>query len=186
MRKTRFHSLLVTVPSFPALFLWSLRVSIIDFLLNCYRMDPLLYIDAEFGNKLFVWKFTANPRSRNRPVSRPLPGSLYFLSRKVNNDIIIITCMSVYRRSLDWWLDLLTTYTLTTHYYTLQITDTHRLVYSACYVSTRRFLATDFNTGTATVSLNYTFKMSYKFFSSQPDFQISTFANNSFPKLSRL
>jgi hypothetical protein len=41
--------------------------------------------------------------------------------------------MSDYRRGLDWWLDLLTTYTLTTREYTLKITDTHRLVSSAYY-----------------------------------------------------
>jgi hypothetical protein len=28
----------------------------------------------------------------------------------------IITCMGDYRRGLDWWLDLLTTYTLTRNY----------------------------------------------------------------------
>jgi hypothetical protein len=33
-----------------------------------------------------------------------------------------------YRWGLDWWLNLLTTYTLTIRDYTLQITDTHRLV----------------------------------------------------------
>jgi hypothetical protein len=38
-----------------------------------------------------------------------------------------------YRRGLDWWLDLLTTYALTTHDYTLQITDTHCLVSSVYY-----------------------------------------------------
>jgi hypothetical protein len=36
----------------------------------------------------------------------------------------IVSCKSDYRRGLDWWLDLLTTYTLTTHNYILQITDT--------------------------------------------------------------
>jgi hypothetical protein len=42
----------------------------------------------------------------------------------------IVTCMSDYRRGLDWWLDLLTTYTLTTHDYALHTTDPHRLVSS--------------------------------------------------------
>jgi hypothetical protein len=36
----------------------------------------------------------------------------------------IVTWMSNYRRGLDWWLHLLTTYTLTTRNYTLHITDT--------------------------------------------------------------
>jgi hypothetical protein len=47
-----------------------------------------------------------------------------------------------YRQDSDWLLDLLTAYTLTTHDYTLQIIDIHRLVSS---VSTCRFLATDFH-----------------------------------------
>jgi hypothetical protein len=34
---------------------------------------------------------------------------------------------------LDCILDSLTTYTFTTGEYTLQITNTHRLVYSVCY-----------------------------------------------------
>lgn len=37
----------------------------------------------------------------------------------------IVTCLSKYRQGLDWWLGLLTIYTLTTRDYTLQITDTH-------------------------------------------------------------
>jgi hypothetical protein len=32
--------------------------------------------------------------------------------------INIVTCLSDYRRGLDWWLDLLLTYTLTTGHYT--------------------------------------------------------------------
>jgi hypothetical protein len=35
-----------------------------------------------------------------------------------------------YRRGFDWWLDLLTAYTLTTRDYTLQITDTQTSVLS--------------------------------------------------------
>jgi hypothetical protein len=58
-----------------------------------------------------------------------------------------VTCMSDYRRGLDWWIDLLTTYTFTTRDYTLQITDTHKPVYQSITVSTSRVLATDFNTG---------------------------------------
>jgi hypothetical protein len=46
----------------------------------------------------------------------------------------IVTYMSDYRRGLEWWLDLLHTYTLTTHDYTLHIIDTHRLVSSICYI----------------------------------------------------
>jgi hypothetical protein len=56
----------------------------------------------------------------------------------------------------DWWLDLLTTYTLTTRDYTLQITDTHTQTNVSITLSTSRFLTTDFNTETITVSLNYT------------------------------
>jgi hypothetical protein len=72
-------------------------------------------------------------------------------------DIPAVTCKSDYRRVLDWWFDLLTTYTLTTRDYTLQITDTHR---QSITVSTSRFLATNFNTGTVTASLNYTLEIS--------------------------
>jgi hypothetical protein len=43
-----------------------------------------------------------------------------------------VKCMSDYRRGLDSWLDLLITYTITTHDYNLQITDTH-LVSSVYY-----------------------------------------------------
>jgi hypothetical protein len=39
----------------------------------------------------------------------------------------IVTCMSDYRRGLDWRLDLLNTYTLTTHDYTLQVIDTQQV-----------------------------------------------------------
>jgi hypothetical protein len=42
--------------------------------------------------------------------------------------------MGDYRRGFDWWLDLLTTYTLTTRDYTLQITDTNRSVSSVYYI----------------------------------------------------
>jgi hypothetical protein len=45
--------------------------------------------------------------------------------------------------------------------YALQITDTHRLVSSVYYILHTRFLATDFNTGTITVSLNYTLHISH-------------------------
>jgi hypothetical protein len=38
--------------------------------------------------------------------------------------------MSDYRRVLDWWLDLLTIYTLTTRDYILQTTDTQTSVLS--------------------------------------------------------
>jgi hypothetical protein len=41
--------------------------------------------------------------------------------------------MCGYRRGLEWWIDLMTNYTLTTRDYTLQITDTHRLVSSVYY-----------------------------------------------------
>jgi hypothetical protein len=54
----------------------------------------------------------------------------------------------------------MTTYTRTTRDYTLQFTD--RLVCrQSIPVSTSRFLATDFNTGTITVSLNYTLQISH-------------------------
>jgi hypothetical protein len=55
---------------------------------------------------------------------------------------ILSRSMRDYRRGLYWWPYLLTTYTLTTHDYNLQITDSHGLVTST--VSTSRFLATDF------------------------------------------
>jgi hypothetical protein len=47
---------------------------------------------------------------------------------KEQQNVCIVTCMSDYRRGLNWWLYLLTTYTLTTRDYNLQITDTHELV----------------------------------------------------------
>jgi hypothetical protein len=46
----------------------------------------------------------------------------------------IVICKGDYRRGLDWCLDLLTTYTLRTRDYTLQITDTQRIVSSAYYI----------------------------------------------------
>jgi hypothetical protein len=57
--------------------------------------------------------------------------ALLFISKEQQYNIV--TCKSDYRRSLDWWLDLLTTYTLMSCGYTLQITDTHRLLYSVYY-----------------------------------------------------
>jgi hypothetical protein len=41
-----------------------------------------------------------------------------------------VICMSGCRQGLEWWLDLLTTYTLMTHDYTLQTTDTQIIVLS--------------------------------------------------------
>jgi hypothetical protein len=72
-----------------------------------------------------------------------------------------VMCMSDYRRGLEWWLDLLTTYTLTTRDYTLQITDNTDYFPQSITVSTSRFLATDFNTVTITVSLKYTLQISH-------------------------
>jgi hypothetical protein len=43
----------------------------------------------------------------------------------------VVTYKSDYRRGLDWWLDFLTTYTLTTHAYNLHITDSYKQVFSA-------------------------------------------------------
>jgi hypothetical protein len=62
---------------------------------------------------------------------------------------------------LDWILDLLTTYTLTSCGYTLQITIAHRLVSSAYYSLHWPFLGNNFNTRTITVSLNYTLQISH-------------------------
>jgi hypothetical protein len=47
--------------------------------------------------------------------------------------ISIVICKGDYRRGLDLWLTLLTSYTLTTHDYTLQVTDAQRLVSSVYY-----------------------------------------------------
>jgi hypothetical protein len=58
-------------------------------------------------------------------------------------------------------MDLLTTYTLTTSNYNLQITDTHRLGPQSIAVSNGRFIATDLNTGTIIVSVNYTLQISH-------------------------
>jgi hypothetical protein len=66
---------------------------------------------------------------------------IYFIKIHVNT----VKCMSDYRRGLDWCLDLLTTYTLTTRDYTLQITDTHRLVFSVITISTIHCLVTASN-----------------------------------------
>jgi hypothetical protein len=40
-----------------------------------------------------------------------------------HRDIYIVMCLSDYRQDSDWWLDLLTTYTLLSRDHTLQITD---------------------------------------------------------------
>jgi hypothetical protein len=45
----------------------------------------------------------------------------------------IVTIMSDYRRGLGCWMDLLTTYTFATLDYTLQITDTYKLMSSIYY-----------------------------------------------------
>jgi hypothetical protein len=63
--------------------------------------------------------------------------------------------------------------------YSLYSSPLHTLVSSACYTLHSRFLVTDFNRGTITISLNHTLQISlyystHKFFSSQPDFQLST------------
>jgi hypothetical protein len=125
------------------------------------RNGPSTLYRYQIWEQVVLLEIYRESRSRNPHVSRPLPGSLYFRSRKFNNDIIIVTYMSVYRRSLDMWRDLLTTYTLTTHDYTLQITDTHRLAYSVYYISTSHFLATYLNTETVTVPLNCTLQISH-------------------------
>jgi hypothetical protein len=72
----------------------------------------------------------------------------------------------------------MTTYTLAIRVYILQITYTHSLVSQSIRVSTRRYLTTDFNTGTVTVSLNYTLQITHKIFSSKRDFQWSSLATN--------
>jgi hypothetical protein len=46
----------------------------------------------------------------------------------MDKNLDIVTCMGDYRWGLDWWLDLLTIYTLATRDYTLQVTDSHRLL----------------------------------------------------------
>jgi hypothetical protein len=52
------------------------------------------------------------------PTTNQIPFYNHIQSRD-----IIVTCD--YRRGSDWWVDLVTTYALTTHDYTLQITDPH-------------------------------------------------------------
>jgi hypothetical protein len=62
---------------------------------------------------------------------------------------------------------------------TLYKSVTHRIYCpQSNTISTSRFRATDFNTETITISLNYSLQISHKIFSSQPDFQLSTFATN--------
>jgi hypothetical protein len=46
---------------------------------------------------------------------------------------ITVTWRDVYRRNLDWWPDLLPTYTLMTRDYSSQIAATQRLVSSVDY-----------------------------------------------------
>jgi hypothetical protein len=69
---------------------------------------------------------------------------------------------------LNWILDLLTINTrlVITLYRWLTYTD---WCPPSITVSTSRFLATDFNTGTITVSLNYTLQISHIVFFSQPN-----------------
>jgi hypothetical protein len=88
------------------------------------------------------------------------------------------------------WLDLLTPYT---HHSELQAIRAQPLIFSlynsllqSVIVSTIRFLAIDFNTGTITDSLSYTFQISrycstHKIFSSQPGSHLHwTSLNNSY------
>jgi hypothetical protein len=51
-----------------------------------------------------------------------------------HNSLILQGVRGDYRRGLDWWVDSLTTCTLTTPDYTLQTTESHRLV-SSVYCS---------------------------------------------------
>jgi hypothetical protein len=88
----------------------------------------------------------------------------------------------------NWWLDLLTHYTQHSELHVITALSLNSEIYnsllqtlvsSVCYISTIRFLATDFNTGTIKVSLNHTLHISLyystcKIFSSLPDFQLST------------
>jgi hypothetical protein len=69
---------------------------------------------------------------------------------------------------------------LVTALYISLTTHTHTVLYPQCItVSTCRFLATDFNTGTITLSLNYTLpSITHEVFSSQPEFQMRTHATN--------
>jgi hypothetical protein len=62
----------------------------------------------------------------------------------------IVTCMRDCKCGLDWWIDLLTI---------CEPTHTHTSVLKSITVSSRLFLATDFNTGTVAVSLNYTLQI---------------------------
>jgi hypothetical protein len=71
---------------------------------------------------------------------------------------------------LDWWIDLLTTYarhlelqviTALSLISTLYKSLAHANSFQSVTVSTSHFLAVDFNTGTATVSLNYALQLSH-------------------------
>jgi hypothetical protein len=71
------------------------------------------------------------------------------------------------------YTELVTTgnYRATANLHTLQFTVTPHQCPQSITVSTSCFLATDFNTGTITVSLNHTYS-THKVFPSQPDFQL--------------
>jgi hypothetical protein len=61
---------------------------------------------------------------------------LIFLTRTAWSYLVsmcTVTCMSDYERGLHWWLYLLPSFTLPTRDHTLQIIDTHRLVFSVYY-----------------------------------------------------
>jgi hypothetical protein len=109
----------------------------------------------------------------------------------------VVTCMCDYRRGLDWWMDLLTTYI---HHSELQVitaplvitihrTPQHLLsLFPACCVFNSRSLATDSNIGDSAtssahivtlrrISRNWTLvicQLNYSAISSQPSLQSST------------
>jgi hypothetical protein len=94
------------------------------------------------------------------PLASSLMWGTNFTIRAEN----FVTCMRV----LDWRLDLLTAYThiVTTNNYgsstnlhTLQITRAHAKSSQSAF--TGRFVVTDFNTETITVSLNYALQISH-------------------------
>jgi hypothetical protein len=77
-------------------------------------------------------------------------------------DWTIVTCMCDYRLGLDWWMDILTTYTrnsevlvihsATANLHNSQITTTPAKPFLACCVFTSRSLATTSNSGDTSVS----------------------------------
>jgi hypothetical protein len=86
------------------------------------------------------------PKPSARPASKGWTGSEInygFEGPNGQKPKILSSSRGDYRRGFNWWLNLLTTYTLKIRDYTLQVTITYTSALSLL-VSTSHFLVTDF------------------------------------------